>query len=115
MTAQDKDMGFTDSSGATNSAPQICHRKHHLWLAKRLAYVGMGNYREVSFNVWTHSTLREQAENDTICKRTKQGFVEVGTFDECMLDPIRLIRRKPQRKMSDIWYPSLSLKGERNE
>jgi hypothetical protein len=94
------------------SEEQICHRKHHKWLAKRLAYTGLGNYKEVSFFVWTHSTSREEAENDTICRRTKNGFVPIGSWDECMLDPIRLIRRKPQRKMSDIWYPSLSPKGE---
>ena len=72
---------------------QICRRKHHKWLAKRLAYVGMGNYREVSFFVWTHSTNHDDVQNDTICRRTKNGFVPVGTFDECMLDPVRMIRQ----------------------
>jgi hypothetical protein len=76
------------------SETQVCHRKHHLWLAKRLAYLGLGNYKEVSFEVWTHSTLREEAENDTICRRTRQGFIPVGTFDECLLDPIRRVRRR---------------------
>ncbi len=93
------------------SEDQICHRRHHRWLAKRLAYLGLGNYTEVSFFVWTHSVTREEAEKDTICRRTKNGFVEVGSFDECLLDPVRIVRRKPQRMMSDIWYPSLSLKG----
>jgi len=93
---------------------QVCHKKHHKWLAKRLAYLGLGNYREVSFFVWTHSTSLEDAQKDTICKRTRQGFTPIGSFDECLLDPIRRIRRKPLRKMSDIWYPSLS-KGEKNE
>jgi len=85
---------------------QVCHKKHHKWLAKRLAYVGMGNYKEVSFFVWTHSTSLEDAKNDVICRRTRDGFVEIGSFDECLLDPIRMVRRRPQRKMSDIWYPS---------
>lgn len=84
----------TDSGGASDSAPQICHKKHHKWLAKRLAYLGLGNYTEVSFFVLTHSTSREEAQNDVICKRTKQGFVPVGTFDECLLDPIRIVRRR---------------------
>jgi len=109
MTARNGFSG-TGIGGASNSVPQICHRKHHLWLTKRLAYVGMGNYKEVSFFVWTHSTSREQAENDTICRRIRDGFVPVGTFVECMLDPIRMVNRRPERKMSDIWYPSL--KGE---
>ena len=85
---------------------QICHRRHHKWLAKRLAYIGLGNYREVSFFVWTHSDSLEEAKNDTICRRTRQGFIEVGSFDECMLDPIKPLQRKPKRMMSDIWYPS---------
>ena len=89
------------------SEEQICRKRHHLWLAKRLAYVGMGNYREVSFFVWTHSVTREEAENDTICRRTKDGFVEIGTFDECLLDPVRRVRRRRERMMSDMWYPSL--------
>ena len=87
------------------SEEPVCNRKHHLWLAKRLAYIGMGNYREVSFNVWTHSTSLEDAVKDMICRRTKDGFVEVGSFDECMLDPIRMVNRRPKRKMSDVWYP----------
>ena len=94
---------------------QVCHKKHHKWLAKRLAYIGLGNYREVSFFVWTHSDSLEEAKNDTICRRTRQGFIPIGSFDECMLDPIRIVRRRPKRMMSDIWYPSLSLKGEQNE
>jgi len=94
------------------SEEQICHRKHHRWLARRLAYLGLGNYKEVSFEVWTHSTSREEAENDTICRRTRQGFIPVGTFDECLLDPIRMIRRRPERKMSDMWYPSLKKVNE---
>ena len=85
---------------------QICHRRHHKWLAKRLAYVGMGNYKEVSFFVWTHSDSLEEAKNDTICRRTRQGFIPIGSFDECLLDPIRMVRRRPKRMMSDIWYPS---------
>jgi len=89
------------------SEEQICKRKHHRWLAKRLAYVGLGNYEEVSFEVWTHSSSFEEAKNDTICRRTRQGFVPVGTFDECMLDPIRRVRRRRERMMSDMWYPSL--------
>ena len=94
------------------SEEQICHRKHHKWLAKRLAYVGMGNYKEVSFEVWTHSTSREEAENDTICRRTRQGFIPVGTFDECLLDPIRMVRRRRERIMSSMWYPSLKKVSE---
>jgi len=89
------------------SEEQICKRKHHRWLAKRLAYVGLGNYEEVSFEVWTHSSSFEEAKNDTICRRTRQGFVPVGTFDECMLDPVRRVRRRRERMMSDMWYPSL--------
>ena len=88
------------------SEEKICERKHHRWLAKRLAYIGLGNYREMSFFVWTHSTNYDDAQKDTICRRTKQGFVEIGTFDECLLVPVRIVRRRPQRKMSDIWYPS---------
>jgi hypothetical protein len=90
---------------------QVCHRRHHLWLAKRLAYIGLGNYKEVFFNVWTHSSSFEEAKNDTICNRTRDGFISVGTFDECFLEPVRMVRRRPERKMSDIWYPSLK-KGE---
>ena len=73
---------------------QICHRRHHKWLAKRLAYIGLGNYREVSIFVWTHSDSLEEAKNDTICRRTRQGFIEVGSFDECMLDPIRRVHQR---------------------
>jgi len=108
---ENKTQTPNDIGGATSSsAPQICHKKHHKWLAKRLAYVGMGNYKEVSFFVWTHSTSREQVENDTICRRTRQGFIPIGSWDECMLDPIRPLQRRPKRMMSDIWYPSLSLR-----
>jgi hypothetical protein len=101
--------------GATNSAPQICKRKHHRWLAKRLAYIGLGNYQEVSFFVWSHSTSMEEVQKDTICRRTRQGFIPIGGWDECFLYPVRMVRRRPQRKMSDIWYPSLSLKGDSHE
>jgi len=94
------------------SEEQICRRKHHRWLARRLAYLGLGNYKEVSFEVWTHSTSREEAENDTICRRTRQGFIPVGTFDECLLDPVRRVRRRRERIMSDMWYPSLKKVSE---
>ena len=94
------------------SEEQICKRKHHRWLAKRLAYIGMGNYKEVSFTVWTHTTNFDEVQNDTICRRTRQGFVPVGTFDECMLDPIRRVRKRRERIMSDIWYPSLKKVSE---
>ena len=94
------------------SEEQICHRRHHLWLAKRLAYIGLGNYQEVSFKVWTHSSSFEEAKNDTICRRTRQGFIPVGTFDECLLDPIRRVRRRQERMMSDMWYPSLKKVSE---
>jgi hypothetical protein len=87
-------LGNTDIGGASESAPQICHKKHHRWLARRLAYLGLGIDKEVSFNVWTHSSSFEEAKNDTICRRTRQGFVPVGTFDECLLDPVRRIRRR---------------------
>ena len=90
------------------SETQICKKRHHKWLAKRLAYIGLGNYKEVSFFVWTHSVTMEEVQKDTICKRTKQGFIPIGGWDECMLDPIRMVSRRPKRMMSDIWYPSLS-------
>jgi len=93
------------------SEEQICRRKHHKWLAKRLAYIGLGNYREVSFFVWTHSTSIEEAQKDIICRRTKNGFVEIGSFDECLLDPIRMVHRRPKRIMSDIWYPLIKQGG----
>jgi len=93
------------------SEERICNKKHHLWLAKRLAYIGMGNYREVFFNVWAHATDFEGVQNDTICRRTQRGFVPIGSWDECMLDPIRRVQRRPKRKMSDIWYPSIQRQG----
>jgi hypothetical protein len=72
---------------------EICRKKHHRWLVTRLAYTGLGNYKQVYFKVWAHATTREEAENDIICIRTRQGFEPVATMKECFVEPVRIIRR----------------------